>query len=72
MAKYYETQKTEPWKHYENIPNKSFEFYNPNTKAFKNLLIFENFQFFSLKFHTFSDMDEVETHKKCRNLTMQV
>ena len=31
----YETQETEPWKHYDNLPNKFFEFNSPKPKALK-------------------------------------
>ena len=70
MAYNYETQETEPLKHYENLPNKFFEFDILNTKALKNWLIFENFHFFPLKF--FWDMDNVETRKNAENLIIEV
>ena len=36
MANKKETQKTDPWKNYENYPDKKFEYVIPNTKALKN------------------------------------
>ena len=52
----------------KDYPNKSFENVIPNAKALKNWLIFEKFQFFSLKLRLFRDIDYMETQNNAENL----
>ena len=49
----------------ESYPIKSFGYVIPNTKALKNLIIFENFAFFW-------DLDYVETRKHAKNFALEV